>query len=106
MTRAMLLAACLLAVSVQAQDGLSFGPAGGSYEERPNTFVKCEVLSLGYSYPYGTNAQLLRVTATAWGMRVGASLVEGYGPMLINGGALLPVHVGYTLVSEPRKVLF
>ncbi len=105
MTRTILLAACLLAAApAAAQEGL-FGPAGGEVAEAPSGLAKLELLSLGVSEPFFLNAQVLRFTCSAWGFRAGASLAEGHG-FLSGGGALFPVHVGYTLFSRPHEMLF
>jgi hypothetical protein len=104
--RVVLFATCLLvAAPVAAQEGLLFGSAGGETDELPTGLAKLELLSLGVSEPFFLNAQVLRFTCSVRGFRAGASLAEGHG-FLGGGGALLPVHVGYTLFSRPHQMLF
>jgi hypothetical protein len=102
----LLLAACLLLASpAAARESIIFGPI--IEDEAPSMFVKLEAYGLGLSYPFGFTGQGVRVTFSAWGVRVGTSLVEGYSWLIQNGGeAAWPVHLGYTLVSGPRKALF
>jgi hypothetical protein len=98
---------CLLAATTAvAQEGLPFGPAGGAFDDELTGFFKCEVLSLGAVYPHIMSLQLLRATFTAWGFRIGTTLGEAYGPIYGGGQATWPVHVGYTLLSRPHRVLF
>jgi hypothetical protein len=105
-SRLLLLAVCLLvAAPASARESIIFGPV--LEDEAPSMFVKCELLGLGFSYPFGGALQVARVTFTAWNFRIGTTLGEAYTTLIEDGGqATWPVHVGYTLFSRPHRVLF
>jgi hypothetical protein len=112
MMRAVLLAACLLAGSVQAQEGLPFGPAGGELEF-PTRFIKFEAIGVGpgiMAGNYGSSlwsVRVAKVTYMSGRLRVGASFGDlywvpgGLWPVGHMVAFTMPVHAGFTIWNDP-----
>jgi hypothetical protein len=103
--RVVLLAACLLAAAPALAAGLFGGPPEPG--QMPTRFIRVEVSGSGFSFPFGLTGELLKATLVAGRLRVGTSAAEGYTWNGMTGGAVayLPVRVGLTLFTAPRKTL-
>ena len=104
-----LVAICMLAMLPRSARGT---------ELMPQRFLKVEAIALGgqleaatqsiASAPRGYTSwaafhyRLASITYTWRRLRVGGAVLDGYG-LSPSGDALLPVHVGFTLSSRPRK---
>ena len=97
MTRAILLAVCLLA----AAPALAAEPG-----QMPNRFVRVEPFDVGTG-AWSFEGRLLRATYTTGRLRAGIGLVDVYAVIdFCDAGMWAPVHVGYTVWSNPRRTLF
>ncbi len=99
-----LLAACLLAGSVQAS-----GLFGGPHEpgQMPSRFIRLDAVEYGMSFWLGDHFRIGKVEGLLGRGRVGLSVADAY--FIIDGrsgGVLAPVHVGFSLFSIPRKAAF
>jgi hypothetical protein len=108
--RVVLFAACLLAAAPALAAGLFGGPPEPG--QMPSRFVRMDGLDMGFvgtsGWP-GYSGKLGKVTCKLGRVRFGMTVVESYAETdLGSGGAgqFLPVQVGYTLWSWPRKTWF
>ena len=112
---ALLLATCLLAAApVGAQGDASFGTPGGEFDHYPTRFVKFEGANLGLfltrQYPGDfAGLGLASITCVFGRVRFGIESMDFVGSGLPDdwfGGTLLPIHVGCTILSNPKKTAF
>jgi hypothetical protein len=107
MNRTILIAACLLAAMPALGAGLFGGPPEPG--KMPSRFVRFEGLADGPCFVNGPPllmGRLAGVTVMLNRVRFGAALDEGYAEFDgWSGDMMLPLHVGYTLLSRPKKTL-
>jgi len=113
MTRALLLAVCLLVGSLQAQGLFGDPPELG---QMPSRFIRFEALSLGVQGAAATERRVDHFVWLAGGsrladatllwhrLRVGIAALDAWGPGYGQGTALVPVHIGFTILSRPRRL--
>ncbi len=108
MRRTILLAACLLAAAPAVGAGLFGGPPEPG--QMPSRFVRFDGLDDGPCFWNGPPLLLGRlagVTVILNRVRFGAALLDGYAEF--DGwqcDMTLPLHVGYTFFSRPKKTQF
>ena len=105
MKRIIFIAACLLAAAPALGGGLFGGPPEPG--QMPSRFVRFDGLDEGMLLWNGLpllSARMAGVTVILNRVRFGAALVDGYGEFDDwSGDMMLPLHVGYTLSSSPKK---
>jgi hypothetical protein len=113
--RVVLFAACLLAAAPGSAAGLFGGPPEPG--QMPSRFVRFDGMDHGLwlwtGWPQRAGGwpqwsiRLAKVTIILDRVRFGAALGDGYGPFDDwSGDMMLPLHVGYTLLSRPKRTWF
>jgi hypothetical protein len=105
-SRPLLLAACLLTAVPAPGAGLFGGPTEPG--QVPSRFIKVDVLDVGEFVPFSDwpalSAHLASVTCVLNRVRFGVAAVDMYAAIdFWSCKAILPVHVGYTIWSNPKR---
>jgi hypothetical protein len=101
----LLLAACLLTAVPASGAGLFGGPTEPG--QVPSRFIKVDALDVGAFVPFGDwpamSAHVVSVTCVIDRIRFGVTAADYYAAIDFWGSCVvLPVHVGYNLVSNPK----
>ncbi len=107
--RVVLLAVCLLAAAPALGAGLFGGPPEPG--QMPSRFVRFDGVNAGYAlFAHGIPPASIRVgraTCVLGRFRAGVALMETWWSLdEWTSDVLLPVHVGYTIWSRPRRTWF
>jgi hypothetical protein len=103
--RVVLFAACLLAAAPALAAGLFGGPPEPG--KMPTRFVRFDALDVGEFVPLGDwpamSAHVASVTCVLNRVRFGVTAADLYTAIdFWDGCVVLPVHIGYTIVSNPK----
>jgi hypothetical protein len=106
-SRLLLLAACLLTAVPAPGAGLFGGPTEPG--QVPSRFIKVDVLDVGVFVPFSDwpamSAHVASVTCVLNRVRFGVTAADYYAAIDFWGSCVvLPVHVGYTIVSNPKAI--
>lgn len=103
-SRLLFLAVCL---TVAATLGAEVPQAGVREAQIPARFIKVDALDVGQFVPFGdwpaVSAHVASVTCIIDRVRFGVTAADLYSAVdYWDGGVVLPVHVGYSIMSNPR----